>query len=129
MSTLATAEADLKQKAEKYFNQYVSDSLTNTQKATDLNPYNLNLLKNKARTELTLATIDPQYNNLAITTLLKIIELSPTDPANYYNLGILYNSLNNPEEAQRAFSKALELFPLHQGAKTQLEILNTKKSP
>ncbi len=127
MNKLATAEANLKQKAEKYFNQYLSESLANTSKAVDQNPYNLNLYKNKARTELTLATINPKYNNQATNTLLKIIELSPTDPANYYNLGVLYKSINNVEDAIRAFNKALELYPNHQGAISQLLSLQRSK--
>ncbi len=128
MAKMATAEAETKLKAEKYFNQYISDSLTNTQSAVDMNPWNLNLYKNKARAELTLATLDPKYNNQAINTLLKIIELSPTDPANFYNLGILYKTINNKEEAERAFSKALELYPFHQGAKDQLVVLKLSEA-
>lgn len=122
MSTLATAEAELKKKAQKYFDQYVNDSITNTQKAVTLNEWNLNLYKNKARTELNLARIDPKYNDSAIKTLLKIIELSPTDPANYYNLGVLYKNINKTEEANLAFKKTLELFSKHQGAINELEL-------
>lgn len=123
MGAMATAEASLKLKAEGYLNQYTADAIKNAQKAVDMNPYNVNLYKNKARTELTMGTIYPTYNNSAVNTLLKIIELSPTDPANYYNLGVLYNTLNNKEEAIRAFSKVLELYPYQQGAKDQLELL------
>jgi putative inorganic carbon (hco3(-)) transporter len=137
LNKMATAESELKQKAQNYFNQYVSDSIKNTQSAVNTNRWNLNLYKNKARTELTLATLDAKYNNQAINTLLKIIELSPTDPANFYNLGILYKSTNQLEEATKAFEKSLELYPLHQGSKDQLQLLisseatsvGRKKSP
>jgi len=123
MPTIATGEASLKQKAQTIFNDYIEKSLKNTTKATQKNPYNLNLQKNKARAELSLTVIDPKYNNEAAKTLQKIIELSPTDPANYYNLGILYQSIGDNQQATLAFSKALEAFPLHQGAKAQLDQL------
>lgn len=128
MATIATGEATVKQKAEAIFNEYINNALKNTKQATDKNPYHLNIQKNKARAEISLADIDPKYFNEAAKTLQKIIELSPTDPANYYNLGILYQSTNNAQQATLAFSKALELFPLHEGAKYQLEQV-TKKTP
>ncbi len=127
MATMATAEAELKTKAEGFLAQYIADSLANTQKAVDMNPHHLNLYKNKARAELALGVIDPKYNKQAIQTLLKIIALSPTDPANYYNLGIIYSNEGFEEEAKLAFSKAIELYPMHQGAKDQLNLL--KKAP
>ncbi len=125
MGTIATAEPEIRQKAENYLKQYVDGAIANTQKAVAMNPYNLNLYKNKARTEIALAVVDPKFNNSVSNTLLKIIELSPTDPANYQNLGIIYKTLGNKEEATRAFNKVLELYPNHQGAKDQLTTLAT----
>ncbi len=128
MATIATGEASVKQKAQTIFDEYIANALKNTKQATEKNPYHLNLQKNKARTEIALATIDPKYHNEATKTLQKIIELSPTDPANYYNLGILYQSTGDNQQATLAFSKTLEVFPLHEGAKSQME-LTTKKTP
>lgn len=121
MPSIATAEASIKQKAQTILDEYIHSSLTNTKLASERNPYNLNLQKNKARAEISLAAIDPKFNNEAAKTLQKIIELSPTDPANYYNLGILYQSIGQNQQASFAFTKALEVFPLHEGAKFQLE--------
>lgn len=123
MPSIATGEAIVKQKAQAILDEYIQNSLSNTKLASERNPYNLNLQKNKARAEISLATIDPKYNNDAAKTLQKIIELSPTDPANYYNLGILYQSIGNVQQASLAFTKALEVYPLHEGAKFQLEQL------
>ncbi len=128
MPTIATGEASVKQKAQTIFNEYIDNSLKNTKQATERNPYNLNLQKNKARAEISLAIIDPKYYNEATKTLQKIIELSPTDPANYYNLGILYQSIGDNQQASFAFNKTLEVFPQHEGAKSQLEQI-TKKTP
>ncbi len=123
MPIIATGEASIKQKAKTILEEYIQNSLSNTKIASERNPYNLNIQKNKARAEISLAAIDPKYNNEAAKTLQKIIELSPTDPANYYNLGILYQNIDQNQQASFAFTKALEVFPLHEGAKFQLHQL------
>ncbi len=119
----ATAPAELRERANTYLSQYTDESLKNIAKAVSMNKYNLNLLKTKARTELTLSTVDPKYNLEAINTLLKITELSPNDASNYYNIGILYSSLNKNEEAKLAFQRAIELKSDYQAAKDRLQLL------
>jgi len=119
----ATTPAELKQKANAYLQQYMSDSINNVNRAVTMNKYHLNLLKSKARTELILGTLDPKYDLNAIQTLLKITELSPTDSTNYYNIGILYSQLNKTEEAKMALEKAIELKPDYQAAKDRLLLL------
>jgi hypothetical protein len=98
--------SDLRQKANSYLAQYISDALANTSKAVTMNKYNLNLFKTKARTELLLGTLNPKYNLDAAQTLLKITELSPTDAGNYFNIGVL-SQINQKDEARLAFQKPL----------------------
>ena len=119
----ASTPADIRQKANYYLQQYISDAVANTNKAVSMNKYNLNLFKTKARTELILGTLDPKYNLEAAQTLLKISELSPTDAANYLNIGILYSQLNQNDEAKLAFQKAIELKPDYEAAKDRLSAL------
>lgn len=116
----ASTSADLRQKANFYLEQYISDALTNINKAIAMNRYNLNLFKTKARTELTLGTLDSKYNLEAAQTLLKISVLSPTDAANFFNIGLLYTQINQKDEAKLAFQKAIELKPDYQAAKDHL---------
>lgn len=125
----ASTPAQLREKANAYLKQYIADSITNSDKAISMNPYNLNVLKSKARTQLYLATIDPKFNSDAIDTLLKITLLSPTEATNYNNLGILYLTLskqykteskNYLELAKKAFEKAIELKPDYAAAIDQL---------
>ena len=123
----ATTSADIKEKANSYLAQYTKNSLENISRAVSMNKFNLNLLKTKARTELTLATIDPKYNYDAIQTLLKITELSPTEATNYYNIGLLYVSLNQNDSAKLAFQKAIELKPDYAAAKDRLSSLRGTK--
>ncbi len=114
---------ELRQKANSYLVQYITDALANTSKAVAMNKYNLNLFKTKARTELLLGTLNPKYNLEAAQTLLKITELSPTDAGNYFNIGVLYSQINQKDEARLAFRKALDLKPDYQAAQDRLEAL------
>jgi O-antigen ligase len=123
----ATTSAEIKAQANSYLNQYVQEALKNTSQAVSMNKYNLNLLKTKARTELTLAQLDPKYNSDAIQTLLKITEFSPTEAINYFNVGILYTELGQNDQAKLAFQKALQLKPDYEAAKDKLSSLQGTK--
>jgi tetratricopeptide (TPR) repeat protein len=123
----ATTSAEVKAQAKAYLDKYTSDAINNINKAQSLNPYNLNVLKTKAKTELTLAAVDPKYYQDALNTLLKITELSPTEISNYLNVGILYQSLGKNDMAKLAFEKALELNSNSEAAKAYLQQLKPKK--
>ncbi len=119
----ASTPAELQEKAKFYLNQYMTDAIANVTKASSMNPFNVNLLKTKARTELTLGTLNPKYNQEGLKTLLKITELAPTDATNYHNIGVLYTNLGDKEAARRAFQKAIDLKPDYQSAKSKLDLL------
>ena len=119
----ATASAEIKAQAQTYLNNYTNMALDNIKTAQNLNPYNLNILKTKAKTELALATLDKKYYQDALNTLLKITELSPTESNNYINVGILYLNLGKIDFANLAFKKALELNPNSESAKVYLQKL------
>ncbi len=123
----ATASAEIKAQAKTYLDKFTNFAIDNINKAYSLNPYNLNILKTKAKTELALATVDAKYYQDALKTLLKIIELSPTEPNNYSNVGILYQNMGKPDLAKFAFEKALELNPNSESAKAQLNQLKAIK--
>lgn len=119
----ATASAQIKAEAQAYLDKYTSLAVDNINKAVSLNPYSLNVLKTKAKTELILAEIDSKYLQEALKTLIKITELSPTENSNYLNVGILYQNLGNKENAKKSFEKALELNPDFQQAIDYLQKL------
>ncbi len=119
----ATASADIKAQAQEYLDKYTAISLENINKAAALNPYSLNVLKSKAKTEITLAEINSKYLNEALNTLLNITKLSPTESSNFLNVGILYQNLSDKENAKNAFEKAIELRPDFQQAKDYLQKL------
>ncbi|EKD52909.1 MAG: hypothetical protein ACD_61C00198G0001, partial [uncultured bacterium] len=116
----ASTPAEQRENANAYLRQFINDAEANISKAVSMNRYNLNLLKTKARTELTLGILDPKYNLEAAQTLLKITELSPTDATNFFNVGILYSQLDKIDEARMAFQKAIDLKPDYQAAKDRL---------
>ncbi len=72
-------------------------------------PYNLNLVKSRAKIFLTLAEIDPSHNITAAKVLEKAIELAPTDPKLAYNLGLVYSRIGNTEGAIREIRRAIDL--------------------
>ncbi|HSV94656.1 MAG TPA: O-antigen ligase family protein [Spirochaetia bacterium] len=119
----ATASAEIKTQAQTVLEKYINLSVENINKGQTLNPYNLNILKTKAKTELTLATANQKYYQEALNTLLKITELSPTESNNYLNVGILYQNLGKTDLAKLAFEKAVELKPDFQLAKEYLNKL------
>lgn len=96
--------------------QYQASALKHADKAVDLNPYNLNFLKSKARVEIYLSNIDPNYQQSALNTLLQASILAPTDPKLLYNVAILYQNLGQRDLAIRSYKRAVELKPNYQEA-------------
>jgi putative inorganic carbon (HCO3(-)) transporter len=119
----ATASADIKARGQAYLEKYSDLAVVNINKAQTLNPYHLNVLKTKAKAELNLAIINPKYYQDALSTLIKITELSPTEPSNFTNIGVLYQNLGKTDLAKKAFEKALELYPGSEQAKAYLQRL------
>lgn len=119
----STTSAEIKAQANTILEKYIGKAVENINYAQKLNPYNLNVLKTKAKTNLALAQFDPKYYQEALNTLLEISRLSPTESSNFQNIGILYQSLGNNDLAKIAFQKALDLNPNNQSAKDYLKKL------
>lgn len=100
--------------------QKATDEITTAIKA---NPWHLNILKSKAKVELTLAQIDFNYYQSALDTLMRANELAPTDPKILYNIGLIQLQLNQNDAAKTAFQKALELKPDYAQVSQQLVLL------
>src|SRR3990167_1921647 len=89
----AGAGADLVASGQKLLAELQAGALANSDKAVNLNPQHTNLYKSKAKVELYLAVIDPEYNRQAVDTLRKLAALSPTDAKIVYNLGLVSDQL------------------------------------
>jgi tetratricopeptide (TPR) repeat protein len=61
-----------------------------------------------------------QYDK-SISYLQKALQINPSTPDYWYNLGVIYKEAGKTTEAQNAFKKTLQLNPNHQGAKIALK--------
>ncbi|OIO72550.1 MAG: hypothetical protein AUJ85_09745 [Elusimicrobia bacterium CG1_02_37_114] len=59
----------------------------------------------------------------AIDELKKAIEINSGNPEIYYNLGLVYESRNQPEEAKKMYKKAIAISPKYKLAKEHLDKL------
>jgi putative inorganic carbon (hco3(-)) transporter len=91
-------EQDLLKKAEANINTSLSQ-----------NQYHTTIYKTAAASEIYLSSINPQYTQKALNTLLKLNALAPTDAKVIYNIGLLYDTQGNKDEAKIAYQKALEI--------------------
>ena len=64
--------------------------------------------------------LNEKYNE-AIRKFKEAVKIDEGNAEIYYNLGIVYESKNLPEEASHMYTKALELNPSHQLASKHLE--------
>jgi len=101
-------------------------SLTNqaveaSNQALLLSPYQLNFYRDRAKMFFILSQINPSYLGQALETVLKAIELAPTDAKLYYNAGLMYGSLGEAEKGEYFLRKAVELKPNYNQAKQLLK--------
>jgi len=101
--------------------RYQELAINHATQAVNMNQYNINLLKSKARVEIYLSNIDPKYQQQALDTLLQASLLAPTDAKLLFNIGILYQNLQKPDLAANSFKKAVELKPNYQEALNKLQ--------
>lgn len=113
----ATQSAKIKDQAQAMMDSYTQNAISNAKKAINLNKYNTLSYKSKAKVELYLGSIKPEYNNKALDTLLELSALMPTDAKIYYNIGLLYDQLGHTANAQLAYRHAVELKPDYQDPK------------
>ena len=117
----AGAGADLVASGQKLLAELQAGALANSDKAVNLNPHHTNLYKSKAKVELYLAVIDPEYNRQAVDTLRKLAALSPTDAKIVYNLGLVSDQLGETKKAQEYYRLAVTLKPDYDAAQAMLK--------
>lgn len=91
-----------------------------TQRAYQISPYNINLLKTKIKILYALSLINPKYNELTIQTILETIQKAPTDPKLIYNLGLMYGKNGNVELAIETIEQSLQMKPNFADARNAL---------
>jgi putative inorganic carbon (HCO3(-)) transporter len=91
--------------------QMLEETLAASSKVMQLNNRHLNFYKTRARVMVTLSQIDEKYVLQAESTLLKAIELSPTDPKLIYTLAVIKDTQNEKELALKLYEQAVSLKP------------------
>ena len=99
-------------------------AISESNKAVDLSPANVNLLRNQAGIYLKLAIFDPKYLGSAKNTLLKAIVKAPTDAKLLYNLALIYMRTGEADESIKLLKKVIEMKSNYKEAKDLLNIIH-----
>jgi|CXWL01.1.fsa_nt_gi O-antigen ligase/Tfp pilus assembly protein PilF len=118
----ATTGAAYRQSGEKTLVELTTAASNNATKALSMNPHHTNLYKSKAKVELYLGMIEPEFNQQALQTLIDLSAISPTDAKVIYNLGLISDQLGQAESAKGYYQKALQLKPDYDAVKDLLKL-------
>jgi len=108
-------------------NVFVSLAITESNRARELSPANLNVLRSRASLFISLAAIDKKYLGSAKDALLTALDKAPTDAKILYNLALVYLKTGETEAAVNALQKTVEMKPNYQEAKRWLDLLEKSK--
>jgi tetratricopeptide (TPR) repeat protein len=89
--------------------KYSENAFSAIQKAEDLSPKNLNIIRNRARIGIMLSDIKSSYILEAKKALLEGIDLAPTEAKLYYNLSLTYYRMNDIDMAVNTLEKTIDL--------------------
>jgi tetratricopeptide (TPR) repeat protein len=124
---LAQAAASLAVAAHQQEEASLSAELTTlaiaeSDQALKISPRHLNFWKNRTRVFYTLAEIDENYYQEALSSLLKAVEIAPTDAKVFYNLAVLYGRLDQNQTAIETLEKTIQLKPNYEAARWALAL-------
>ena len=109
MAYTTLAQSEFRQKNSSSAAELTNLAISESQKATDLSPANINIKRNRFGMYVMLSSINPNYIVQAGQTLLETIKLAPTDAKLYYNLALFYIQVGRPNEADQTFKKTIEI--------------------
>lgn len=95
------------------------------QKAENLAPNNLPVLRKVANTYFLLSGTDTNYEDDAIRVAQRLTQLAPTDPQSYLAAAKIQIGLDKIDDAQKSLATALQLKPDYVEAQQILEQLTT----
>lgn len=111
------------QNAKKYTDLAISES----KKAIELSPNNVNYKRTIFGVYIRLSLIDPNYLVAAGYTLIEAIKFAPTDAKLYYNLALVYARTGETELALTTLQKTIELKSNYKEARLAYAILLNEK--
>ncbi len=104
-------------------NKYISLSIDEINKTTELAPHDIKLLKTKTATLANLGAMNPDYYEEAIKHLKTLTALAPTEPTAHFRLALNNARLGRNEEALEWLLEAIELKPNYENARLFLGLL------
>lgn len=96
---------------EKLAEEFARSSIVESQRAVDLSPANVNIRRDRASIFVKLSIISPDYLVNARNTLIKAVEIAPTDALLHYNLALSYIRTGEIQKAIETLKKTIELKP------------------
>lgn len=117
----AVAGLSKKDSSVENLGKLIKSAIKNSQKSLEISPYHTIFYKNQAKVYYYLAFYDINYLKEALKTLSAVSKIAPTDPKIYYNIGLIYQTLNDDEQAKKYFKKTVDLKPNYQKARKSLE--------
>jgi len=90
---------------------YIDTVINHINQTIKISPANISIWKQRAQVFYYLATIDKQYFQESINSLLQIITLAPTDAKNFFTIGQFLESANLTSQSIPYYQKAVELKP------------------
>lgn len=129
---LATAYVPLavgynQQKDTENSKKYTDLAISESKKAIELSPNNVNYKRTIFGVYIRLSLIDPNYLVAAGYTLMDAIKLAPTDAKLYYNLALVYARTGETELALTTLQKTIELKSNYKEARLAYAILLNEK--
>lgn len=127
-SELATSDVSLalayyKQKDLSGTKKFTDLAIGKSDTALSLSPANLNLKRSRFGIFIMLSTIDRNYLINARDTLIDAIASAPTDAKLFYNLGLTYARIGQPDLALATLKKTIELKSDYKEARLAYAIL------
>jgi len=114
------AEQSFLLKREEEAQKLASKAIDESDKALAISPRNLNFWRTRAKIYYKLTTLDTSYLEKALETLKKAGQLAPTDAKIFYNMGLVYFQLDQPEKAIETLEKTVEMKKNYQDARYAL---------
>lgn len=97
-------------------------AIAESDKAIKISPYNINFWKNRTKVFYRLAEINTGFYQKALESLLVASELAPTEPKIKYNLGLIYATLGQNQQAIKTLEEVIILKPNYEDARYALAL-------
>ena len=94
---------------DNFITSLVNNAVSNSQKAIDLSPANVNLKREQIKIYINLSPLNQSYLFKARDVLISAIEQAPTDAKLYYNLALVYLRTGDNKTAEEILKKTIDM--------------------